>query len=316
MAGAALEPANDAEPTVRYNFTIEQLTEKFRGYERHHFDTPEAYDHGKTALGELSKVRNLIEARRKALKAGALEYGRKVDSVAKELFAVIARVEEPLKLKKKDVDEAEQRAAEAAAEAARLAEEERVRIEREVEETARRLEHEAQQKRINEERAALAEQRREQDAELAKVRAELDAARAKADADAKLQQAEMQRQRDEIAAERRKAEAERAELDRIAAAKKAEEEAAAAAERERVAAAARAEEQRIEAERLAADRAAKAEAMRPDAQKLMVFADMVRAIGQPVCVSASATHAVTAAMNKLAAIAEELETFAARAVAP
>ena len=44
----------------------------------------------------LKKVRTGIEQRRKELKAGALEYGRKVDAVAKELTALIEPTEEKL----------------------------------------------------------------------------------------------------------------------------------------------------------------------------------------------------------------------------
>ncbi|MBE0471991.1 MAG: hypothetical protein IBX55_21090 [Methyloprofundus sp.] len=51
----------------------------------------------KAAIADVRSRRTAIEARRKELKADALEYGRQVDAKAKELTALLLEIEEPLK---------------------------------------------------------------------------------------------------------------------------------------------------------------------------------------------------------------------------
>lgn len=68
----------------------------------------DSYEYVRKAVGELKKYRTAVEARRKELKADALEYGRKVDAAAKELTEGIVSIEEPLATAKKDYDTAEE----------------------------------------------------------------------------------------------------------------------------------------------------------------------------------------------------------------
>lgn len=108
------------------------------------FRTREGYEQGKTCIQQCTKLRSAIEAKRKALKEPALEWGRKVDAEAKALVGLVEELEAPLKERKLLVDreeearrreaeraerEANERAAqEAAAERAKL-EAERARLE-------------------------------------------------------------------------------------------------------------------------------------------------------------------------------------------
>jgi hypothetical protein len=68
----------------------------------------DSYEYVRKAVGELKKYRTAVEARRKELKADALEYGRKVDAAAKELTEGLVSIEEPLATAKKDYDTAEE----------------------------------------------------------------------------------------------------------------------------------------------------------------------------------------------------------------
>ena len=54
------------------------------------YDDPKGFKEAKSHVAGLRKVKSKIEKTRKALKADALEYGRKVDGIAKELKADIA----------------------------------------------------------------------------------------------------------------------------------------------------------------------------------------------------------------------------------
>jgi chemotaxis protein histidine kinase CheA len=166
-------------------------------------------------------MRGKIEARRKELKADSLEYGRRVDAVAKDLTALVESLEEPLQLQKDAVDAEKERIKREAAEAKQRAIEEEAR---------QKLEAERQE---NERKAAIERAELElQKAQLAEQRAQAEAA----------QRAE----RDRLNAERAKLEAEKLETERAA---KAERERALALQREEQAAL---DAARKEAERLAA----------------------------------------------------------------
>jgi hypothetical protein len=110
---------------VVYQFTVEELRAKLAPLKDLTFDSPRAYEAGRQAIAECRTTRVAVEKRRKELKAGALEYGRRVDSAAKELTAAIAEVEDPLSERKAEAD-AEKAHLKAAREAA-----ERERIEAE-----------------------------------------------------------------------------------------------------------------------------------------------------------------------------------------
>ncbi|HEY9017716.1 hypothetical protein [Thiomicrospira sp.] len=59
----------------------------------------------KAAIADVRSRRTAIEARRKELKADALEYGRQVDAKAKELTALLLEIEEPLKVVAEEYEE-------------------------------------------------------------------------------------------------------------------------------------------------------------------------------------------------------------------
>lgn len=77
-------------------------------------DLPEAtnakgYEANRAARGELVKLRTMVEKRRVELKADSLAYGRRIDGFAKFMTAAIESVEEPIRKKIKDVDDAKER---------------------------------------------------------------------------------------------------------------------------------------------------------------------------------------------------------------
>lgn len=70
--------------------------------------TPSGYKAVKSALQELRKTRASVEERRVELKAGALEWGRKVDGEAKRLTAQLKEIESVLEAEKQAVDKAKE----------------------------------------------------------------------------------------------------------------------------------------------------------------------------------------------------------------
>ena len=260
-------------------------------------DDPRGYEDTRRMIALLRTTRTRIEKRRKEHNAEHQEAIRFVNGIAKQLTTFVENLEEPLKLKKLEVDEAKERAKRAAeaAEAERLAAIERARIE--AEQAERRAAHEAEQTAL-----------REQAEQLAKERAEMEAARARA---AEIQRTEDERlakiraevatERARMEAERRaideaKAAAERAERDRLAKVQ-AETDAAAQAERDRAAALKRAEY---------------LESIRPDVDKVRGYAAVVRSIieKRPIVDSSEAAEALLAAVVQLRTLATDLENFA------
>ncbi len=226
------------------------------------------YEATRKAIAECRDVRGAIEKKRVALKADALEYGRRVDRVAKRLTAEVESIEGPLAERKKHRDDE--------IEAAKRAKEEAERAAREAKERARREEEEA---RMRAERERLAAERAEFERQQAELRAQQETerkAREKADRvererlaeeRRKLEEAEaamrveQRRQQEELERQRREIEAEKA---RQEAARRAEQEARELAEREA------AEAKRREQE--AAEREARRLAMLPDVEKLRKWA--------------------------------------------
>lgn len=212
---------------VAYPITKEQLSEALGPLRGHSFETPKLYREGTKAIAACRTYRVQIEERRKLLKQDSLEYGRKVDAVAKELVELIEMVEAPLKAAKKEVDAAKERATREAAEAERrrIAEEERAKQEAEAE--ARREQQRAEDERLQAERRELEAQRWAMAAERAALQAERDAAakelaevRARKDADAKEKAATERAERMRIEAEEARinaAEAEKQRQKRLAA---------------------------------------------------------------------------------------------------
>jgi len=305
------------KPPVKYHVAEAEIAKERERCATLMCDTREGYEEVRTAIANLRTTRTTIEARRVELKRDALEYGRRVDSVAKHLTALIAEIERPLKAKKAAVDDERERKRREKEEAERAAVEAKVRAEREAEEAKLRAEREAEEERLRVIREAeekrLAEQRAEREAEerrLAVERAALEAERAEA---ARKAQAE----REAIERERREAEGKaRAEESRVAALRakqereeaerqariKAEQEAKERAERERVEAEERA---RQEAERKAAHERRMA-ALKPDADKLAAYAAALLAVEAPEMATEDGARALDAASNELQALCDGL----------
>lgn len=295
----------DAKLVTRYGVTPEQIEAKKKTYAALTCDTREGYEQVRLAIAECRTTRVQVEAKRKELKAGALEYGRRVDAVAKQLTGLVEEIETPLQEKKDAVDQAKARAKaekeaqekaalEAQLRAEREAEEARLKAEREAEEARLAAQREAQ--RIEAERLAAERRAFEEEQRKAREAAEKAAAesRAKAEEDAR-----------KIAEERAEVERQRRETERLEAERLARVE----AERQAELARKEAEEAAVrEAERQAAIRA-RLNALRPDAEKLYSYAGRIRAIDVPTVASEEARREVSAAVDALAKIAAALETF-------
>lgn len=236
---------------VAYPFTPEALAEQVDGLRGLPFTTPQQYKVGVQAIAQCRNLRVQIEERRKLLKQDSLEYGRKVDAVAKQLTEIIARVEEPLKVDKLEVDNAKAREKEAAEAAKRAAVEAEIRAKREAEEAELAARRMADEERLRQERAQFAAERAAAAEERLRFEKEREAMRA---------------ERAALESERKAREAER-EAQRLMAEEKRE--AAERAERE----AAEAEEKRIHQLEYEAQRKARLEALKPDREKLNSFAD-------------------------------------------
>lgn len=260
-----------------------------------------------------------IEKTRVALKADALEYGRKVDAEAKRLTAMLEPIEAHLLAQEEIVTKEAER--KRLAEEARRAEVLRGRmaslaavrsplIQSDVaamtdEQFAAALDKAAADYNaaLEAERAA-AEARRLESERLAAERAELDRQREQAALERAEAEREAARQRAEQEAERRRIEAERAALEAEKARIAREAEIKAAQER---AAAEALERQRIEAERVKAEQAAK-EAMRPAIEKVRAIAVECESLADTVP-DFKAADEVRAVLNRAA---QEIRAIAAR----
>jgi hypothetical protein len=267
---------------VEYPITEQDITAAAAQYAALTFDTPDRYEEGRKAIAHLRSTRTAIEERRVELKAGALEYGRKVDAMAKRLTALIADVEEPLKAKKKAIDDEKERAKREAERVELLVLEAKLRVEREAAEATARAEREAEEARLAAERVRLAELEAVQRA----AREKLEAERAELD----------RRQRDIEQAERERAA-------KVAA----EEDARAAVERDRLA------EQ--EAAGRAAAETARREALRPDIEKIHAYGVAVRVLvgRSPEMATEEGAKALAWATGRLAAIASALDAYPGKA---
>lgn len=233
-------------------------------------DTPEGYEAVKAGLSELVSLRTGVERSRKELKAGALEYGRKVDRAAKDATAKILEIEAPLKQRKLAVDNAEalrlkaiEDAKQAKIEAEERAERERIAKEQEEERERFRKEQEellAERKAFEDKQAAFQAQQEQLAAERQAVedaKAEVEAARLKAIEDARLAE--------EAAAEQKRLEEEEAAR-ALAAQKEAEKEAKRLLAEEK--------KRKAEHKRLLKER-------KPDIEALKGFATMIAAVPRP-----------------------------------
>lgn len=260
----------------------------------------EQYEPRRLAISEMRKTRGLIEERRLELTRPLLKAQKDIKAKGDWLVAEIEKIEEPLRLANKLIDEAVEKArkeaeqderdkaqaAERAAFEALAAERDRIRKEqeaanREIAEKAavQRALHDAEAKAAREECACvLAENNRQREA----LAAEQKKFRDQQEATAKIE-------RDRLA---------KIEAERVA------KEAAEQAEVQRVTD----ELARVECERIEAERR---EAMKPDIQKVRDFAAIVEAIIEqaPNVTSDEAFTAVTDALAIMAVLANKLRDF-------
>lgn len=253
------------------------------------FEDKSQYEEGRIVIGEFRTLRGQIEKRRKELKEDALNWGRKVDALAKKLTSAIEAIEEPLKAAKAIVDQRAEEARMAKINEAKRIFEEKIRAEREAEEAKLRAEREAEEARLKEENERLAKERAEMEAERRKLEAAAAAERAKLEAERRALQAEKERQ-------------DRIEFERQAKVR-AEEDALRKLERERELAKAKAEAEEREAKRL--------EELRPDKEKIASFAAILRGLQCPAVDSDEARGCLDRAVKDICYVADYLESWKA-----
>ncbi len=287
---------NETTELVKFDISEEQIARAGAKCQAMGFDTPQRYEEGRKALADIRRIRVAVEKRRVDLKAEALAFGRKVDTRAKELTALLAAIEDPLAAKKAVVDdekarikreaeEALQREADAAALAARELEEARIRAEREAEE-ARIADDRA---RLEAERAAFAEERRIADEAGRIERENLEAARRVVEAAGRAEREAIEAERWAVAEEREKNE--QIERDRQARIK-AEADAAAKAEADRIA---------------AIEHQARLDAFKPDAEKIKSFAASLRKTRSPDVRTDEGKRLAAWAIQKISDVATQLD---------
>jgi len=274
---------------IAYGVTDAALAELRERWHLEAIENREDYNLAKAGIKECRELRGKVEAKRKELKADALEFGKMVDAEAKRITEALLEVESPLKelktgedQRKKAEKEARERAERervehirnniaairnAPAEAVGCTSEEIMGLLAVAEETEigpekfEEFAEEAQEARaaaVEQLERILAEKREqeEQAAELERLKAEREAEQAALDAERRKLEAERQAQEAELAAKRAEDEAKAAaEREKIEAEKAKIREAEEARERERIRA-----EERERAEREAKDAAAKEKA--------------------------------------------------------
>ena len=314
---------------------IAELREMFSGLRA---DTSEGYAEVTKAIATTRALRVNVEKTRKELKASALEYGRTVDGEAKRLTAMLEDIEEPLKLEKQAIDDEKLRAKREKEEAERAAIEAAIAAKREAEEKRLKAERDAEELRLAEERKAIeaerakleaerAAERQRVEAEQRKIAKQQAAERAKLDAERREYEAKQAAEREALEAKQREIDAQREEANRIErerlAAIKAEQdrkeaEINARLESERIAKE-QAEHDRIakiEAERLANERdeaeaaeLARLEAMKPDVEKIHMFAESLRSLTVPEVASDQAQGFMAGIEDAIAKLANRCERF-------
>jgi len=263
MSTAELMPEETTTTLAEYDFVSAALADLRRRYEGATYDlaTTAGMKDAVAARAELRNLRTSLEAKRKEIKAPALDRCRLIDGEAKRITAELVALEDPIdaQIKAEQARRKAEKEAKEKAERERLAQIERDRLAAEKAEQERLAQIERD--RIAAEQAELDRRRAEQERLAAEKEAELAAERAKLEAE----KAEAEREALEAAeAAQAKLDAELAEKERIAreAREKADAEAAAKREAERKKleeeqAAVRAEQERLDKERAAAE--AKAE---------------------------------------------------------
>jgi len=252
-------------------------------------------------------IRIDVEKRRKALKADALEWGKKVDSEAKRIFNRIEPIETHLTKQEEVITkeqeriraEKERKLQEAAqarcdtmarigvalsyAQSLTMTEDDFAPI---LADALARYDAEqaliAEEKRLEQERIETERKSREAEAaKLAEERAEIEKLRAEQDRIQKEEEAKLRAEREKIEAERRAVENARHEQEHKAAVEAAKKEAAEKAIREAKEQAEREAREKAEAERLAKEEAARQEALRPDKEKIIAYASKILTVPLP-----------------------------------
>lgn len=281
-------------------------------------DSKGGYEMVRQGIATVRDLRTGVEKTRKKLKEDSLEWGRKVDAEAKRLTAMLLEIETPLVSRKEAVDaENERIKREKAAEIQRKIDE-AAAIRRAAEEAKLKAEREAEEARLKAEAERIAEERRKLEAErvaqeeAARIERErLDSERRAAEAERqRLAQLEAERiaaaraeqeardkvEREKLAAERAAIEAEKKRLADEESARqaviRAEQEAKERTERER--------REREEWDRKQAELAERRAAMRPDLEKVHVWASAVNHVPFPELKSAEITSAMKAAAKDIA----------------
>ena len=264
---------------------------------------------------DLARVRCDIEKRRTEMKAGALAFGKAVDSTAKSLTALVEPTEKALKAIEDDIAKEAQREKDK-----RTAErmEKLKAVESKYPEVvvadfsdkefdkllAEMTVDFAERQKVAAEQAEAARVKAEEDAkERARLKAEDDERRRVAEAELAAEREKLRKQREEQEARDREQAAERKRLDDIRAKQESEEQARKKAEDDERARAAESERKiREEAERkrLADLEAAKREAMKPDFEKLMDVAKSIGSISLP-----EVSAAANVAKHKVMLVIEE-----------
>jgi hypothetical protein len=259
---------------VQYETSEEQIAKLAEECKGISFDTPEHYETGRVALGNLRTLRVAVEKKRKELKSDVLERGRNIDAVAKHFSGLIEAIENPLLAAKKAVDDEEERLKQEKERADLIALNARLTAEREAEEA-----------RLAVERDRLAAERAQQE-EANRIAAEAQRLeREKLDA----QRAELRKQQEAIDA-----------ANRLTAQHEAERKRREQAERDRIA-----------AEEAAKAEAVRIEALRPEVEKINAFAIQVRAVADqaPSVESIECRRALDWALGKLKLTADGLAAF-------
>jgi hypothetical protein len=286
------------EIQVVYEFSPDTIRAELAPLAAVRFDEPKEYARGVKALTKCASIRTSIEKRRKELKADSLEYGRRVDSVAKQLTSIVEEIESPIRAARQLVDDEAARIKREAEEAVRAAAEAEARAIREAEEALVRAEQEAAAEALRIEREKLAAERAEMERQMAEVAAARRAEEARA--------AEARR----VEEERARVEREKLEAERMAIAQAKAIEEAKAAERARVERehSEMVERRRQEAEQRAAEERRQA-ALAPDREKLAGYAARLRDVRIPDVSDSRANEALAQAVRTVDAVAGRLENW-------
>lgn len=286
-------------PVVKFSVqdaAIEQLRHEYMPLTIEGIEDKEGYQAVHEARMTIKKKRVSVEKTRKALKADAIAYGRKVDDEAKRLTAMLTPIEQHLQAEEDRVEGEKERIRQEAERKRREKLESRLNqlvacgwvgvsddvaaMDDTTFATFLEQQQEAKRKRDAEE-ARLAEERRKQE----EVEAAERAAREKAQAERRrkeqeklaAERAELKKLRDEQQAERQRIEAKKRQLaaEENALQRKADE------ERRRKEAEERARCEEEERKQREAERQARIEALKPDHEKLRAVADAVEKIEVP-----------------------------------